>query len=65
MERGERILDGERNMIFVIDESEGVTVVVKATRMGDEMYVTSLRRMSRDESEREHTMRKLRNKGKK
>lgn len=49
----------------MIDESEGVTVVVKATRMGDEMYVTSLRRMSRDESEREHTMRKLRNKGKK
>lgn len=65
VERGERILDGERNMIFVIDESEGVTVVVKATRMGDEMYVTSLRRMSRDEAEREHTMRKLRNKGKK
>lgn len=64
VERGERILDGERNMIFVIDESEGVTVVVKATRVGDEMYVTSLRRMSRDLAEREHTMRKLRNKGK-
>ncbi len=65
VERGERIQDGERNMIFALDESAGVATVVKATRNGDELYVTSLRRLSRDDAERERAMRKLRNKEKK
>ena len=60
VEKGERIRQDSRNIVFALDESGGTLVVVKATMLGDELYVTSLRRMSEKEAERERTLKKLR-----
>ncbi|MBD5608248.1 MAG: minor capsid protein [Desulfovibrio sp.] len=60
VDRGEKWPQNEKNLAFVLNEADGVVVIVKATRVGDELYVTSLRRMSGDDAERERTMRKLR-----
>lgn len=60
VESGEKWPQNEKNLAFILNEPGGVVVIVKATRIGDELYVTSVRRMSGDEAERERTMRKLR-----
>jgi uncharacterized DUF497 family protein len=59
VERGRKIQQDARNLVYVLNEPGGVVVIVKATREGDELYVTSLRRMSRKEAEREKLVRRL------
>lgn len=59
VEKGTKLRQDARNMAYALDQPGGVVVVVKATRQGNELYVTSLRRMSREEAERERTIRKL------
>lgn len=60
VESGEKWPQDEKNLAFILNEPEGVVVIVKATRIGDELYVTSVRKMSGDDAERERTARKLR-----
>lgn len=60
VESGEKWPQNEKNLAFILNESEGVVVIVKATRIGDELFVTSVRKMSGDDAERERTVRKLR-----
>ncbi len=62
VDAGERIQDGVRSLVYVLDAPDGVVVVVKATREGEELYVQSLRRLSRDEEKKDRTLRKLRKK---
>lgn len=52
VENGEKWPQDEKNLAFILNEPGGVVVIVKATRVGDELYVTSVRRMSGDEAER-------------
>jgi hypothetical protein len=52
-------------LAYALNQPGGVVVIVKATREGDELYVTSLRRMSREEAIRERVIGKLERKGKK
>lgn len=59
VENGEKIRQDERNIAFVLDMGGGVVVIVKATRDGNELYVTSLRRMSADEEKRTDLIRRL------
>lgn len=59
VEKGEKYRQDQKNMAFVLNRPEGVVVIVKATRIGDELYVTSLRRLSRDEVKRKETIRSL------
>lgn len=59
VEKGTKLRQDARNMAYALDQPGGVVVVVKATRQGNELYVTSLRRMSREEAARERTIRKL------
>ena len=59
MEKGEKYRQNEKNLAFVLNRPEGVVVIVKATRIGDELYVTSLRRLSRDDVKRKETIRAL------
>lgn len=49
---GERIRQDSRNIAFVMDIPGGLTVIVKATLFGDELYMTSLRRLSRKDRKR-------------
>lgn len=52
VEKGEKYRQNEKNLAFVLNRPEGVVVIVKATRIGEELYVTSLRRLSRDDVKR-------------
>ena len=47
VDRGEKIQQDERNIAYVLNLPGGVVVIVKATRDGEEVYATSLRRLSR------------------
>nr|DAK87828.1 MAG TPA: minor capsid component [Caudoviricetes sp.] len=60
VEKGEKYRQNKKNLAFVLNRPEGVVVIVKATRIGDELYVTSLRRLSREDSERERAVKKIR-----
>lgn len=57
------VQDGERTLIFIRNEADGHVVVVKATVSGEGLFVTSLRRLSRREAERDRTIRRLLSKG--
>ncbi len=60
VEQGEKFRQDERNLAFALNQPEGVVVIVKATRAGDELYVTSLRRLSRETAKRERIIGQLR-----
>lgn len=60
VEKGEKYAQDAKNLAFILNEPNGVVVIVKATRIGHELYVTSMRRMSGDEMERKRTIKKLR-----
>ncbi len=60
VENGEMIRQDERNLAFVLDMGGGVVVIVKATRDGEELYVTSLRRMSGKDEKRAEVVERLR-----
>jgi SPP1 gp7 family putative phage head morphogenesis protein len=62
VEQGLKIQQGKRNLAYVLDQPEGVVVIVKATVEGDELYVTSLRRMSRKDAEREKVIQRIKKK---
>ncbi len=62
VDRGERIQDGARNLIYLL-ESEGYVTVVKATKSGEGLWVTSFRRLSNNEAKRDSEIRRLRRKG--
>lgn len=54
------IQDGEQNLIFARESPDGGHIlVVKATRSGLGQFVTSFRRMSRDEATRDRLIRQL------
>ena len=59
VEKGEKYRQNENNMAFVLNRPEGVVVIVKATRIGDELYVTSLRRLSRNDEKRTRIVEQL------
>lgn len=56
-----RIKDGPRSLIFVRDVpgDVGHVLVVKSTRTGQGFFVTSFRRISRDQATRDRTLRQL------
>lgn len=54
-----RIKDGPNSMIFVREASESHVLVVKATRSGQGLYVTSFRRLSRRLVIRDQELRRL------
>lgn len=66
-EAQDRIKDGN-SLIYVLeqpanDSSGGYVIVVKATRTGKALWVTSFRRLSRDQAERDAELMRLRKKG--
>lgn len=59
VQKGEKIRQDARNLAFVSYMPEGSLVIVKATFDGQELYVTSLRRVSRDRAKREEEINRL------
>ena len=60
VEKGEKLRQDARNLAFALNRPGGVAVIVKATQIGDELYVTSLRRLSGKDKERLRAVGKLR-----
>jgi len=64
IDSGEVIQDGDNALIYIL-ENAGYVTVVKATKSGKAVYLTSLRRLSRKEYKRKRELERLRGKGKK
>ena len=58
-----RIRDSERSLVFVREEDDGHVLVVKATKSGQGLFVTSFRRLSREAAKRERELARLLSKG--
>lgn len=54
-----KIRDRERDLVFVRDTDDGHLVVVKTTASGEGLFVTSLRRMSKDQAMRDRLIRRI------
>ncbi|MGV6859366.1 MAG: phage head morphogenesis protein [bacterium] len=60
---GKHVKDGKSSLVYWLEES-GHVLVVKATRTGKGLFVTSFRRLSKDEAKRDREIRRLESKGK-
>jgi hypothetical protein len=63
VDKGERIQDSDVSLIHVL-EAEGYVTVVKATRSGRALFLTSFRRLSSDQAKRDREILRLRQKSK-
>ena len=62
LDRGREILDRDGSLIYVLEEEDGYVTVLKATKSGKAVFMTSLRRLSRDAARRDREMQRLRKK---
>lgn len=51
--------NGLNDRVYVLDESDGYVVVIKVTRAGNEVFMTSMRRLSREQARRDKTIQHL------
>ncbi|MCG2732510.1 phage minor head protein [Pseudodesulfovibrio aespoeensis] len=63
LDLGERIQDGLRSLIYLL-ETDGYVAVVKATRTGKALFMTSFRRLPSSDAKRDVELRRLRAKQK-
>ncbi|MFC2974353.1 phage minor head protein [Azotobacter bryophylli] len=60
IDRGMEVPGNQANTtVYVLDEEDGYVTVLKVTREGKEIYLTSLRRLSRDQVKREEEIQRL------
>lgn len=59
LDRGESIQDGAQTLIYLLEE-EGYVTVVKATKSGKSVFMTSFRRLSSDAGKRDREVLRLR-----
>ncbi|WP_137971876.1 phage minor head protein [Pseudomonas sp. F(2018)] len=62
VDQGEQILDARDGSVIFILEEEGYVTVVKATKSGKGLFMTSLRRLSSRQALRDQELRRLRKK---
>lgn len=58
IEQGQAIKDGDNSMIFLLEKDSYVTVI-KSTKTGKGVFVTSFRRLSQNEAKRDAEIRRL------
>lgn len=59
VEKGEKLRQDARNMAFALNQPGGLAVIVKATKTGDELHITSLYRLSRNDARLKKALRNL------
>lgn len=60
IDRGVEIPGNQPNTsVYLLDEPDGYVTVIKVTRDGREVYMTSMRRLSRDQAKRDEEVRRL------
>ena len=62
IDQGEQVLDAKDGSLIFILENEGYVTVIKATRSGKGVFLTSLRRLSSREAQRDQELQRLRGK---
>jgi hypothetical protein len=65
VDQGEQILDARDGSVIFILEEEGYVTVVKATKSGKGLFMTSLRRLSSRQAQRDRELQRLRRKAQK
>jgi hypothetical protein len=60
LERGEAIRDGAHSLVYLLEEADGYVAVVKATRTGRSVFLTSFRRLSAEAGKRDREILRLR-----
>lgn len=65
VDRGEVIVDARDGSLIYILEEEGYVTVIKATKTGKGVFMTSLRRLSSREAQRDRELQRLRSKAQK
>jgi len=58
IERGRRVQDSQRTLIYFLEEARGFVSVVKATESGKTVFLTSFRRLSRDAAKRDREIKR-------
>jgi hypothetical protein len=61
VDAGTVLQDTPKTLIFILEE-DGYVTVIKATKTGQAVFVTSFRRLSRDQAKRDEELRRLRKK---
>jgi len=56
---GLRVQDGPSTLFYILEKPQGYVVVVKSTRTGESLFLTSFRRLSADEAKRDAEIRRL------
>jgi hypothetical protein len=56
---GDSFQEADNTLVFMLDEPDGFVAVVKAAKAGEELYLQSYRRVSRDDAVREKQKAKL------
>jgi hypothetical protein len=60
IDRGLEVPGNQPNTsVYLLDEADGYVTVIKVTRDGREVYMTSMRRLSRDQAKRDEEVRRL------
>jgi hypothetical protein len=64
IDRGREILDADGSLIYVLEEDDGYVTVLKATKTGKAVFMSSLRRLSKDAAKRDRELQRLLRKAK-
>lgn len=59
VDRGQRIQDSASSLVYVLENADGYVMAVKATATGEAVFMTSFRRLSKDQAKRDAELRRL------
>jgi len=60
MDGGLVVQDGKKTLVFILDDTaQGYVTVVKSTRTGDKVFLTSFRRLSKDQARKDKEIQRL------
>lgn len=62
IDRGREITDADGSLIYILEEDDGYVTVLKATKTGKAVFMSSLRRLSKDAAKRDRELRRLKRK---
>ncbi|SED36302.1 phage minor head protein [Pseudomonas anguilliseptica] len=64
IDRGREITDADGSLIYILEEDDGYVTVLKATKTGKAVFMSSLRRLSKDAAKRDRELQRLLRKAK-
>jgi hypothetical protein len=57
--RGTRVQDTDMSAVYLLEDDSGYVTVVKATRSGEAVFLTSFRRLSSEAAKRDREVRRV------